>query len=112
MINQVIHAVDDLPAAAEAAASTAKDSGVSLYLSKIRSKEDIKQSGEKDYHMISHGFIPADQEKIAAMAELDVIDGVVFRVDGDGARHGRLRLASPARRCHHGCHHVRASQDR
>ena len=80
---EIGHAVDDLPAAAEAAASTAKDSGVSLYLSKIRSKADMKQSGEKDYHMISHGFIPAEQEKIAAMAELDIIQGVVFRVDGE-----------------------------
>ena len=80
---EIGHAVDDLPAAAEAAASTAKDSGVSLYLSKIRSKADMKQSGEKDYHMISHGFIPAEQEKIAALAELDIIQGVVFRVDGE-----------------------------
>ena len=80
---EICHAVDDLPATAEAAAGTAKDSGVSLYLSKIRSKEDIEQGGEKYYHMISHGFTPADQEQIAAMADLDVIDGVVFRVDGE-----------------------------
>ena len=80
---EIGHAFDDLPETAEAAAGTAKDAGVSLYLSKIRSKEDVEQGGGKDYHMISHGFIPADHEQIAQMADLDGIGGVVFRVDGD-----------------------------
>ena len=80
---EICHAVDDLPATAEAAAGTAKDAGVSLYLSKIRSKEDVEQGGEKYHHMISHGFTPADNEQIAQMADLNVIDGVVFRVDGE-----------------------------
>ena len=80
---EICHAVGDLPAASKAAADTAKDAEVSLYLSKIRSKNDEEQGGKKYYHMLTHGFTPEDDEQISRMVKLDGVDGVVFRVDGE-----------------------------
>jgi predicted phosphodiesterase len=79
---EVGHALDDLPAVAQAVAGTASAAGVSLYLSKIRTKEDVERGGGTYHHMISHGFTPADHDQIAGLADLEAVDGVVFRVDG------------------------------
>ena len=79
---EIGHAVDDLPAVAAAARATAREAGVSVFLTKIRSREDIERGGGKYYHMISHGFTPADREQIGELSGLDGVHGVVFRVDG------------------------------
>ena len=79
---EIGHAVDDLPAVAAAACATAREAGVSLFLTKIRSREDIERGGDKYYHMISHGFTPVDRDQIVRLSGLDGVHGVVFRVDG------------------------------
>ena len=56
--------------------------GLSVFLTKIRSREDIERGGDKYYHMISHGFTPADRDQINRLSGLDGVQGVVFRVDG------------------------------
>jgi predicted phosphodiesterase len=79
---EISHRLDDLPRVAQAATDTALAAGVSLYLSKIRTKEDAERGGGIYHHMISHGFTPEDRDQIAEVSDLDGIDGVVFRVDG------------------------------
>ena len=77
---EIGHALEKLPAAVKAAAATARAARVSLYLSKLRSKDEMERGGEKYYHMINHGFIPEENAQIAQAADLEGISGVVFRV--------------------------------
>lgn len=93
---EIGHVIDEFPAVAEAAVDTAKVAGISLYLSKIRSKDDVERSGEKYHHMIVHGFSPEDREDIARTAELDGVDGIVFRVDGKTSPWSAARAAAVA----------------
>jgi len=79
---EIGHAVDELPAVAAAANATATEAGVSIFLTKIRSREDIERGGDKYYHMISHGFTPVNRDQIVRLSGLDGVHGVVFRVDG------------------------------
>lgn len=80
---EVAHRWDQLPAAAAAAAPIANAAGIALYLSKLRSQDDIQGSGEKYYHMINHGFTAADAAQLDALAEFEGITGAVFRVPGE-----------------------------
>ena len=56
----------------------------SVYLSKLRTKEDIESSSETYYHVINHGFSVTDNAAIESLlAKTDVqeiIEGLVFRV--------------------------------
>jgi hypothetical protein len=60
---------------------------LTVYLSKLRSKEDLARDGSRYYHFINHGFVVAERDAIAALlaaaGTASAIDGVVFRV----ARH-------------------------
>jgi predicted phosphodiesterase len=74
-----------------AAVRAVKDKApLTVYLSKLRSKEDLARDGSRYYHFINHGFVVAERDVIAAFLGADdaasVIDGVVFRV---------VRQASP-----------------
>ncbi|MBT3910794.1 MAG: serine/threonine protein phosphatase [Rhodospirillaceae bacterium] len=71
-----------LPAVADAASPVAKAAGISLYLSRVRTREDQVGAGGKYHHMIVHGFTPDDHDYIARAAEIGGIEGLVFRIEG------------------------------
>jgi len=73
---------EDLGAVADAAGPVAKAAGISLYVSRIRTREDQESAGGKYHHMIVHGFTPDDRDQIARAAEIDGVDGLVFRIEG------------------------------
>ena len=80
---EIAQALGELPAVAAAAGPVAEAAGAVLYLSKLRSKDEMERGGEKYYHMINHGFTPDEGDQIAKIAELEGISGVVFRVAGE-----------------------------
>ena len=80
---EVAHTWEQLPALASAVSDTARTAGVSLFLSKLRSKDEMERGGEKYYHMINHGFTVDDSEQIAVLGAIAGVDGVVFRVAGE-----------------------------
>ena len=73
----------DLPAVVAAAKPAAEAAGAALYISKLRSKDEMEKGGEKYYHMINHGFTPDEGDQIAQAAAIDGITGLVFRVAGE-----------------------------
>lgn len=97
---EICHATEDLPAAVDAVRATVKAAGVSLYLSRIRTKEDQESAGDTYHHMIVHGFTPDDAEQIAMVAGLADVDGVVFRVEGATPPWQAARSAGDACRGH------------
>ena len=52
--------------------------GLPLLLSRMRTKDDIKQAGTY-FHVINHGFSASDTDKLAQLAALG-LDGAVFRL--------------------------------
>jgi hypothetical protein len=66
----------------DAVRATVKAAGVSLYLSRIRTREDQESAGGKYHHMIVHGFTPDDDKQIKQIAGLADVDGLVFRIEG------------------------------
>ena len=80
---EIAHNFAQLPAIASAAAATAQQAGIALYLSKLRSKDEMERGGEKYYHMINHGFALGDAEQLQELAKLDGVTGAVFRVAGE-----------------------------
>ncbi|MDH3703191.1 MAG: metallophosphoesterase [Alphaproteobacteria bacterium] len=79
---EICHTTEDLPAVVDAVRATVKAAGVSLYLSRLRTKEDQESGGGIYHHMIVHGFSPDDEEQIGQMAGLTDVDGLVFRIEG------------------------------
>lgn len=64
---------------------TIKDeAGIAVFLTKLRSKEDLETDGHKYYHVINHGFVPGERAVIRDILGDAVtgglIDGFVFRV--------------------------------
>ncbi len=80
---EVAHTWERLPDLAAAVADTARSAGVALFVSKLRSKDEMERGGEKYYHMINHGFTVDDCEQIATLGATAGVDGVVFRVAGE-----------------------------
>lgn len=79
---EICHTTEDLPAVVDAARATVKAAGVSLYLSRLRTKEDQESGGGIYHHMIVHGFTADDQEQISQIAGLADVEGLVFRIEG------------------------------
>lgn len=69
---------------ASAIGEVKKEAGLTAYLSKLRSKEDLRREGSRYYHFINHGFVVGERETIevflADSAAGSSIDGFVFRV--------------------------------
>ena len=55
------------------------DTGLPVYFSKLRSKEELEGDGEKYFHVINHGFTARDGAQIQRLTAAG-IDGAVFRV--------------------------------
>ena len=68
-------------------ASAAKEAGVPLVLSRLRSIDEQRAEAGKYYHSINQGFLASDTEEVAAVARLPELDGVlagvVFRLTLD-----------------------------
>ena len=68
-------------------ASAAKEAGVPLVLSRLRSIDEQRAEAGKYYHSINQGFLVSDAEEVAAIARLPELDGVlagvVFRLTLD-----------------------------
>ena len=77
----------DLDAVLDSVGNVRNELDVPVYLSRLRSKEDMEGSGETYYHVINHGFSTADVASIAELSSRNddtrAVDGVVFRVAGD-----------------------------
>lgn len=82
---EVAQNLADLPAVAAAALPAAQAAGADLYLSKLRSKDEMERGGEKYFHMINHGFTPDEADQIAQAAGIAGVAGLVFRVAGETA---------------------------
>ena len=96
---EVAQNLSDLPDVAAAAVPVAQAAGIDLYLSKLRSKDEMEKGGEKYYHMINHGFTPDEDDQIARAAAIPGVTGIVFRVAGETppaeATAAALKAASP-----------------
>ncbi len=79
---EICHTTEELPSVVDAVRATVEAAEVSLYLSRLRTKEDQESEGGVYHHMIVHGFTPDDEEQIIQMAGLADVDGLVFRVEG------------------------------
>jgi predicted phosphodiesterase len=79
---EICHTTEDLPDVVDTVRATVKEAGVSLYLSRIRTREDQESAGGKYHHMIVHGFTPDDDKQIEQIASLADVDGLVFRIEG------------------------------
>jgi predicted phosphodiesterase len=79
---EICHTTEDLPDVVDAVRATVKAAGLSLYLSRIRTREDQESAGGKYHHMIVHGFTPDDDKQIKQIAGLADVDGLVFRIEG------------------------------
>lgn len=82
---EIADTVAALPETVRRAAPLAEDAGIKLFVSKIRSKEDVESSGGNYHHMIVHGFKPEDAAHISMIGALPGVHGLVFRVEGDTA---------------------------
>ncbi len=55
-----------------------------IFLTKLRSKEDLETDGQRYYHVINHGFAVSDREAMEDVlnnpANAGLVDGFVFRV--------------------------------
>ena len=79
-IGQTLETLGDVAAAVTPAAEAA---GAALYLTKLRSKDEMERGGEKYFHMINHGFTPDEADQIASIADIGGVAGVIFRVAGE-----------------------------
>ena len=79
---EICNTAEELPATVDVVRATVKEVGVSLYLSRLRTKEDQESAGGKYHHMIVHGFSPVDDEQITRIANLTDVAGLVFRIEG------------------------------
>jgi hypothetical protein len=84
----------------EAVAHVKQKAALPVYLSKLRTKEDVKREGSRYYHFINHGFLPAERDALEALwrqsAAREVVDGVVFRVARPAAPWAAIREAGAA----------------
>ena len=70
----------DLPMLTGQIASLRQDLGIPIFLSKLRGKDEHEDGSSKFVHAINHGFIADEADQIAKLAEIDGVDGAVFRV--------------------------------
>lgn len=68
-------------------AEAKRETGIPVYLSKLRMKSDVVREGEPYFHLISHGFVPNDLEEIQTLVDMPdfatAVDGLVFRCGRD-----------------------------
>jgi Icc-related predicted phosphoesterase len=73
----------------EAVAEVKRKAPLTVLLSKLRTKEDVRRAGSRYYHTIDHGFALTESKNIRALiATGDVpslIDGVVYQVARDAS---------------------------
>ncbi len=71
-------------AAAPALAALRRESGLPVYLSKLRKHEDAQYDGSHFHHFINHGYVLAEREPLrnlfAHAGMRDAADGIVIRV--------------------------------
>ncbi len=79
---EICDTTEELPHVVDTVRATVKTTGISLYLSRIRTREDQESAGGKYHHMIVHGFTPDDDKQIKQIAGLADVDGLVFRIEG------------------------------
>jgi hypothetical protein len=57
---------------------------LTVCLSKLRTKEDVRREGSRYYHFINHGFVVSERDDLRAWWSTDgvagAVDGLVFRV--------------------------------
>jgi hypothetical protein len=74
---------DDLGEICKRVRSIKKDISVPVFLSKLRSKEDLESDGQRYYHVISHGFVVSECDLLRGVLDgpgRGTVDGFVFRV--------------------------------
>ena len=79
---EICHIIEELPNVVEAVRPVVTSSGIALYLSLIRTREDQESTGGQYHHMIVHGFSPTDTTQISQIAQLPNVVGLVFRTEG------------------------------
>ena len=93
---EICDTTEDLPGVVDVVRSTVKAAGISLYLSRIRTREDQESAGGKYHHMIVHGFTPDDDRRIEQIGGLADVDGLVFRIEGQTSPWSAARSALAA----------------
>ena len=77
-------ATSQMPEASARVCPIVEESGIPLFLSKIRDKNDVVRAGEPYYHVIHHGFVPGDASELQDMmggSEIGrSLTGIVTRV--------------------------------
>lgn len=71
--------LDDILSGVEALKAEAS---IKVYLSKLRSKEDLETDGQRYYHVINHGFAAGERNILEGVLESrrGLIEGFVFRI--------------------------------
>ncbi len=81
---EVGFAWDDLDDICRGIQAIKGEAEIAVFLTKLRSKEDLETDGQKYYHVINHGFVPGERAIIRDIlgdsAKAGLIDGFVFRV--------------------------------
>jgi len=83
---EVGFAWDDLGEICKGIRSIKKATSVPVFLSKLRSKEDLESDGQRYYHVINHGFVATERELVRDVLKgsgRGLVDGFVFRVVHD-----------------------------
>ena len=89
-----------LPGTLDAVSKTCDAAGISLFVSKFRSANDIVHGSKSFYHTGSHGFIPDEGEQIATVAGWNGAAGVIFRIPGEISPWGAARESADLCREH------------
>jgi 3',5'-cyclic AMP phosphodiesterase CpdA len=97
---EIAHNFEQLGEVLSVASTVAKAAGIALYLSKLRSKDEMESGGEKYFHMINHGFTVENADEIAQLGALSGVAGVVFRVAGETSPWSTAREAAALCRAH------------
>lgn len=81
---EVCFALRDFARIRDGIKSLKSETTLKIFLSKLRSKEDMETDGQRYYHVINHGFAVSDREVMESVlkdsANSGLIDGFVFRV--------------------------------
>ncbi|MEG9862221.1 MAG: metallophosphoesterase [Parvularculales bacterium] len=79
---EVICRWSDLDKVAGQIAPVRAKTGIPVYLSVLRGKEEQDNSSGKYVHALNHGFLPSEKAKVTEAADNPHVDGLVFRLGG------------------------------
>ena len=77
-------------------------SPITVFLSRLRSKDDMETDGQRYYHVINHGYVPSERDHVRELVSKNTFraaaDGLVFRIPRERSAYAEiLRIGELAR---------------